>query len=210
MRGTFITFEGGEGTGKSTQINLLTERLVKAQIAHVVTREPGGTPQGEALRELLVNGHTGNWSAESETLLNYAARAEHLRTVIVPALSRGEVVVCDRFMDSTLAYQGFAGGCDPQLIEVLEHTIVDGNRPDLTLIFDIDPEQGLARARQRTGAAEDRFERKGISYHTRIRDAFREIAKSDPQRCRVIDAGRSIDAISSEVWSIVRPFVHGK
>jgi dTMP kinase len=210
MTGRFITFEGGEGTGKSTQVKLLADRLAKSQSSHIVTREPGGTPQGEALRELLVTGHTGNWSAASEALLNYAARGEHLRAVIAPALLRGDTVVCDRFMDSTLAYQGYAGGCDLVLIEQLEHAVVGRYRPDLTLVFDIDPEQGLARANARGAPSEDRFERKGLAYHARIRDAFRDIAKSDPTRCKVIDAGRSIDAISSEIWSIVRPFIHGQ
>lgn len=201
----FITFEGGEGTGKSTQIKLLADRFKVQGRAIVLTREPGGTKQAEALRNLLVSGETDRWSAESEALLNYAARDSHLQQVIRPALTAGSTVLCDRFMDSTRAYQGYAGSCTFHLLDELERSIVGNTRPTLTLIFDLDPIIGLARAKSRGDGAEDRFERKGLAFHQRIRDGFLEIAKSEPQRCRVIDANQSIEAVAAVIWG----HVHG-
>lgn len=200
----FITFEGGEGSGKSTQIKRLAARL-EAQGYHVlVTREPGGTPEAEAVRALLVSGDVARWTAKSEALLNYAAREQHLVQVIRPALAAGRIVLCDRFMDSTRAYQGYGGGCDPAFIDALEQAVVGDTRPDLTLIFDIDPAVGLARARERGDAiAEDRYERKGLAFHTKLRDGFLDILRRNPERCRLIDASQSIDAVSDDVWSIV-------
>jgi dTMP kinase len=199
----FITFEGGEGTGKSTQINILAEQLKAIGKAVVVTREPGGTPQAEALRNLLVSGETHSWSPQSEALLNYAARDSHLTLVVRPALQNGKMVLCDRFMDSTRAYQAYAGGCDMGLIDTLEHQIVGSTRPDLTLIFDLDPAIGLARAKARGQAGEDRYERKGLAFHQRLRDGFLEIAKADPKRCRIIDASQSLEQVSAAVWNVV-------
>lgn len=196
----FITFEGGEGTGKSTQVKLLAERLADNV---VVTREPGGTVEAEALRTLLVSGYTNRWSAEAEALLNYAARDSHLNAVIRPALQNGKTVICDRFMDSTRAYQGYAGACTFQLLDELERTIVGDTRPNLTFIFDLDPVVGLARAKSRGDEAEDRFERKGLAFHQRLRDGFLKIAKADLKRCRVINASQSIDAVSTEIWTIL-------
>ncbi len=201
----FITFEGGEGTGKSTQIKLLADRFKVQGRAIVLTREPGGTKQAEALRNLLVSGETDRWSAESEALLNYAARDSHLQQVIRPALAAGSTVLCDRFMDSTRAYQGYAGSCTFHLLDELERSIVGNTRPTLTLIFDLDPVFGLARAKSRGEDSEDRFERKGLAFHQRIRDGFLEIAKSEPQRCRVIDANQSIEAVAAVIWG----HVHG-
>ncbi len=199
----FITFEGGEGTGKSTQIRLLAERFRKLGRKVVMTREPGGTAQAEALRELLVTGAPDRWSAESEALLNYAARDSHLTEIIRPALASGSTVLCDRFMDSTRAYQGYAGACTFHLLDELERSIVGETRPTLTLIFDLDPVVGLARAKARGAGAEDRFERKGLAFHQRLRDGFLEIAKSNGKRCRIIDASAEIETVSAQIWSHV-------
>ncbi len=177
----FITFEGGEGSGKSTQIRILGERLQQSGRKLRLTREPGGTPEGEAVRALLVSGDVGRWTAKAEALLNYAAREQHLVQVIRPALAEGAVVLCDRFMDSTRAYQGHAGGCAMAFIDALEHEIVGATRPDLTLIFDLDPEAGLKRARERgDGLAEDRYERKGSAFHQKLRQGFLAIAQAEP------------------------------
>lgn len=202
MPGLFITFEGGEGTGKSTQIARLAERLSTHAGKLTVTREPGGTPAAEQLRCLLVSGETGRWSAAGEALLNYAARDSHLNELIRPALAEGHIVLCDRFMDSTRAYQGYAGGCSMSLIDSLEWSVVGSTRPDLTLIFDLDPEQGLLRARSR-GDSEDRYERKGLDFHRRLRRGFLDILEREPARCRIVDAGRPLADVSDQVWSIV-------
>jgi dTMP kinase len=199
----FITFEGGEGTGKSTQVKILAERLRFNGQSVVETREPGGTPQAEALRNLLVSGETDRWSAESEALLNYAARDSHLHKIIRPALAAGSTVLCDRFMDSTRAYQGYAGACTFHLLDELERSIVGATRPDKTLVFDLDPVVGLARAAARGQGAEDRFERKGLAFHQRIRDGFLEIARAEPSRCRIIDAGQDLAAVSAAIWAAI-------
>lgn len=200
----FITFEGGEGSGKSTQIRRLGDRLKAAGRAVLLTREPGGTPEAEAVRSLLVSGDVGRWTAKSEALLNYAAREQHLEQVIRPALSRGGIVLCDRFMDSTRAYQGYAGGCDFRFLDALENAVVGATRPALTLVFDLDPREGLARARTRGDAvAEDRYERKGIAFHQKLRAGFLDILAKDPERCRLVDASQSIDDVEASVWSIV-------
>ena len=204
MAGQFITFEGGEGAGKSTQIRRLAERLSNLGRDVVVTREPGGTPAGEAVRGLLVSGDVSRWSPLAEALLNYAAREQHLREVIRPALARGNVVLCDRFMDSTRAYQGYAGGCAQDFIDTLEASVVGDTLPGLTLIFDLDPALGLARAKARTEAgAEDRSERKGLAFHQGIREGFRDIARRNPGRCRLIDAGQTVDRVAEDVWAAV-------
>lgn len=202
MAGLFVTFEGGEGTGKSTQIGRLAARLKSMGRDEVVTREPGGTPEAEAVRNLLVSGDVGRWSPKAEALLNYAARDSHLNAVIRPALERGAIVLCDRFMDSTRAYQGYAGQVDLAFIDQLEQAVVGSTRPALTLIFDLDPELGLARARSR-GEGEDRYERKGLAFHHRLRDGFLKILQRDPGRCRLVDASQPIDAVEASVWSIV-------
>jgi dTMP kinase len=204
MTPPFITFEGGEGSGKSTQIKRLAARLDTQGRRVLVTREPGGTPEAEAVRSLLVSGEVGRWTAKSEALLNYAAREQHLEQVIRPALARGEIVLCDRFMDSTRAYQGHAGGCDGSLIDALENAIVGDTRPALTLIFDIDPALGLARARERgDDLAEDRYERKGLAFHMKLREGFLDILRRDPKRCRLIDAAQDAASVEDDVWSIV-------
>ena len=204
MAGLFITFEGGEGTGKSTQAKLLAERLRGSGRTVVSTREPGGTAEAEAIRTLLVTGDTARWSARAEALLNYAARDSHLIGVIRPALARGDIVICDRFMDSTRAYQAYAGDCPLALIDRLEADVLGATRPVLTLIFDMPSEAGLVRARER-GAGEDRYERKGADFHRRLRDGFLAIAKADSKRCRIIDASGAINGVTAAVWRAVEP-----
>jgi dTMP kinase len=195
----FITFEGGEGSGKSTQAKMLVD-LLKGQGRNVVhTREPGGTPEAEALRTLLVTGETGRWTAEAEALLNYAARDSHLTKIIRPALAKKHIVICDRFMDSTRAYQGYAGHCDMALLDSLEKFIVGHTRPNLTLIFDLDPVVGLARAKARSDGTEDRYERKGLAFHQKLREGFLAIAKAEPARCKIIDATGGIDEVAARV-----------
>lgn len=204
MSGLFVTFEGGEGTGKSTQIKRLADWLKGQGREVVVTREPGGTPEAEAVRGLLVSGDTGRWNATAEALLNYAARETHLNAVIRPALARGAIVLCDRFMDSTRAYQGYGGGLDLGFIDALEQAVVGATRPDLTLIFDLDPGQGLERAGSR-GDTEDRYERKGLAFHQRLRDGFLKILESDPARCRRIDATQPKDEVEQTIRGLVSP-----
>lgn len=209
MAGLFVTFEGGEGSGKSTQIKLLGATLEAMGRQVVQSREPGGTPEAEALRVLLVNGDTGRWTAEAEALLNYAARDSHLRDIIRPALSAGKIVLCDRFMDSTRAYQGHAGGCDMSLLDALEGAIVGKTRPDLTIMFDLAPEAGLSRARDRSAGPEDRYERKGLKFHQVLRQGYLEIARGEPGRCRIVDAEGSIESIHAKVMGILGPLLHG-
>jgi dTMP kinase len=199
----FITFEGGEGSGKSTQIKLLAERFQSLGKAVVSTREPGGTPDGEAVRTLLVTGEAGRWSAEAETLLNYAARDNHLNKIIRPALANGKTVLCDRFMDSTRAYQGYAGACTFHLIDELERSIVGATQPNLTFMFDLDPVLGLERAAKQGKGKEDRFERMGLAFHQRLREGFLEIAAQNKDRCCVINAAETIETVSQAIWSHV-------
>lgn len=207
-RGRFITFEGGEGTGKSTQLRRLADRLRGEGRAVVATREPGGSPGAETIRDLLVNGAADRWSPVTETLLMYAARRDHIERVIAPALARGDWVVCDRFADSTRAYQGAAGGTDPALIAALETYVLGEVRPDLTLVLDLPVETGLARAASRPGA-ETRFESKGQAFHARLREAFLAIAAAEPGRCAVIDAAGDMDQVAAAVWAAVETRGHG-
>ncbi|MCA3560917.1 MAG: dTMP kinase [Aestuariivirga sp.] len=205
MSSIFITFEGGEGSGKSTQIHRLAAQLKEQGRDVLITREPGGTAEAEAIRTLLVSGDVARWTAKSEALLNYAAREQHLEQVIRPALAGGKTVLCDRFMDSTRAYQGYAGGCDLGFIDALEKAIVGITRPDLTLVFDLNPAIGLARARSRGDAhAEDRYERKGLAFHQQLREGFLDILRKEPKRCRLVDAAQDIEAVAEDVWSIVK------
>ncbi|HLZ76261.1 dTMP kinase [Phenylobacterium sp.] len=208
--GRFITFEGGEGAGKSTQLKRLAARLQAAGREVVSTREPGGSPGAESIRELVLKGNADRWSPVTETLLMYAARRDHVERVIRPALARGAWVVCDRFADSTRAYQGAAGGTDPALIAAMETYILEETRPDLTLIFDLPVEMGLERAHARAGS-EMRFESKGQAFHERLREGFLAIARAEPERCAVIDATGDLDAVEARVWAAVgeRLAVHG-
>lgn len=200
-QGSFISFEGGEGAGKSTQIRRLAERLQAAGHDVVVTREPGGSPGAEAIRELLVNGSADRWSPVTETLLMYAARRDHVERVIRPALVEGRVVLCDRFADSTRAYQGAGGDAPASLIASLEEHVLGGTIPNLTLILDLPAEVGLRRAEVRGGAA--RFESKGLPFHERLRAGYLEIARREPERCVVIDADAEIDAVTAAIAEAV-------
>jgi dTMP kinase len=201
-RGYFITFEGGEGAGKSTQVQILTSRLRALGLEVVATREPGGSPGAEAIRVLLVTGDPDRWSPVSETLLLYAARADHIQRTIRPALERGAWVICDRFADSTRAYQGAGGGVSPDFVGALEAAVIGDARPDLTLILDLPAEQGLARAIER-GGGEARFEAKGLAFHKRLRDAFLEIAADESGRCAVVDALASPEMVAKAIWTVV-------
>lgn len=205
-RGRFITFEGGEGAGKSTQVRRLTARLRERGLDVVATREPGGSPGAEAIRDLVLKGEADRWSPTTETLLMYGARRDHIERTILPALERGAWVVCDRFADSTRAYQGGAGGVDPAFISALETYLLADVRPDLTLVFDLPVEVGLARAEAfaaSAGHAETRFESKGLAFHERLRAAFLTIAAAEPGRCAVIDAAGDIETVETRVWEAV-------
>jgi dTMP kinase len=208
-RGRFITLEGGEGAGKSTQIRRLSQRLADLGIDVVTTREPGGSPGAEAIRDLVLNGAADRWSPTTETLLMYAARRDHIERTIAPALERGAWVLCDRFADSTRAYQGGAGGADPALIAALEAAVLSEARPDLTLILDLPVEVGLERAASR-GGGEARFESKGLEFHRRLRQAFLSIAEDEPDRCAIIDASGAVEAVEARLWSRVQPLVEAR
>lgn len=207
--GLFISFEGGEGVGKSTQIALLAEHLRDDGRSVVVTREPGGTPCAEDVRALLVRGDTANWSAEAEALLVYAARDSHLREVIRPALADGSIVLCDRFHDSTRVYQCFAGGCSEALVDCLQAEIVGTNVPDLTFVLDLTPSDGLARTDARDSAGEDRFERKPVAFHETVRQGFLKIAGQEPGRCMVVDAGLPASAVAQTIYAAVAQHTAG-
>ncbi len=209
MSGLFITLEGGEGAGKSTQILRLASYLRDKGRDVVLTREPGGTKGGEDIRNLLVNGEPGKWSSMAEALLNYAARAGHLQDVIRPALEDGKVVLCDRFMDSTRAYQGVAGDCPMSLIDELENNVVGKTRPDLTFVFDLDPEVGLARTKMRGVGVEDRYERKGLLFHQKLRQGFLTIAHADTKRCVILDASLTVDQVWSSLLEALKDRGHG-
>lgn len=198
VRGRFITLEGGEGAGKSTQIRLLAEALRATGIDVVTTREPGGSPGAEAVRDLLVNGDPGRWLPVSEAMLLSAARHDHVMRTIRPALESGRWVLCDRFADSTLAYQGYGHGLDHRVLTTLRDIAVGDTVPDLTLILDIDPALGLARAAARRGG-EDRYERMQVAFHERLREGYQAIAKAEPSRCALIDASVGIDAIQAAI-----------
>jgi len=198
QRGRFITFEGGEGAGKSTQIARAASFLKDRQIDPVVTREPGGSPGAEQIRQLLVEGEPGRWDAVTEMLLHFAARRDHVRTVIAPALAEGRWVLCDRFVDSTLAYQGYGHGLGEAPVRQLADLTIDGVWPDLTIVLDLPVEQGLKRAGERAGR-EQRYERMGLDFHRRLREGFLAIAAADPDRCRVVNAMRPVDEIADEI-----------
>jgi dTMP kinase len=203
-KGRFITLEGGEGAGKSVQARRLEARLKAAGIEVVRTREPGGSPHAEELREVILSGFAKPFGSEAEALLFAAARIDHLDATILPALERGQWVVCDRFADSTRAYQGAAGNLSAEYIARLEEVVVGVNRPDLTLILDLPPEKGLERAGLRRGAGgADRFEAEGIDFHRTLRRAFLDIAAAEPERCAVIDALKSEDEVEAQIWATI-------
>lgn len=199
--GLFITLEGGEGAGKSTLAPRLGEALRQRGREVVLTREPGGAPGADAIRALVLSGATERWSAVEEAMLYSTARSSHLNHTIRPALARGAVVVCDRYYDSTRAYQIAAGGIAPYVLTTL-NALIEAPAPDLTLIFDLDPSAGLLRS-QGARAGEDRFERKGADYHARVRAAYLEIARGEPARCIIVDAGQSPDAVFAAALAAV-------
>ncbi|WP_439368029.1 dTMP kinase [Bradyrhizobium sp. PMVTL-01] len=204
-RGRFITFEGGEGTGKSTQIKKLADRLKAARMRILVTREPGGSPGAEIMRHLVLSGMGKLLGPEAETLLFAAARDDHVRTVIQPALNQGAWVLCDRFADSTLAYQGSLGRVPIGLINAMQRVTIGDLKPDLTIILDLPVEIGLQRAAVRRGAGTpDRFESEQLSFHQGLREAYRKIAAEEPARCVLIDANSDPDTVADRVWTALR------
>ena len=200
--GKFITLEGGEGAGKSTQVRRLAAALAAKGLAVITTREPGGSPGAEEIRALLVHGAPGRWDALTETLLVYAARADHVKHVIGPALLKDQWVVCDRFTDSTYAYQGAGRGLERETIRRIDSVVLDDFHPDLTLVLDLDVETGLKRASKR-GPVESRFENFDVAFHERLRQGFLDIARRDTGRCVVIDAGDGEDRVAAAIWSAV-------
>jgi dTMP kinase len=204
-RGKFISFEGGEGSGKSTQIKLLAERLAVAKLRAIVTREPGGSPGAEIIRHLVLSGMGKLLGPDAETLLFAAARDDHVRTVIEPALTQGTWVLCDRFSDSTRAYQGQLGKVAPGILNAMQRVTIGDLKPDLTIILDVPVELGLKRASIRRGSgAPDRFEAEDVKFHQDLREAYRKIATEDPQRCALIDASGTPDAVAAQVWAALR------
>jgi dTMP kinase len=204
-RGKFISFEGGEGSGKSTQIKLLADRLAVARLRAIVTREPGGSPGAEIIRHLVLSGMGKLLGPDAETLLFAAARDDHVHTVIQPALSQGTWVLCDRFSDSTRAYQGRLGNVAPGVLNAMQRVTIGDLKPDLTIILDVPVEVGLKRAAARRGAGEpDRFESEDIKFHQDLRDAYRQIAAEDPDRCVLIDASASPETVAGQVWTALR------
>ena len=200
-RGFFITFEGGEGGGKSTQVKRLVARLLAQGADVVATREPGGSPNAEALREVLLSGLVAPLGPAAEALIFSAARIDHIDNLIRPALMRGAIVVCDRFADSTRAYQGALGKLSDSFIDGLEKVTIGEVRPDLTFVLDLPAEEGLARAQARRGKASiDRFEAEDMAFHRALRDSFRAIAAKDPKRCVIVDATGSEEAVAEAIW----------
>ena len=204
MAGRFITFEGGEGGGKSTQAQLLASRLEKTGVEVVLTREPGGSAGAEIIRHVLLSGVAKPLGAETEAILFAAARDDHVRSTIAPALEAGKWVISDRFMDSTRVYQGVLGRVDARLIRGLERVTVGDLVPDLTFIMDVPVDVGMARAEKRRGEGEaDRFEAENVQFHETLRRAFAEFAKLEPQRCILIDATEPKEAVHEKIWSTV-------
>lgn len=207
MRGRFISLEGGEGTGKSTQARLLGERLQGQGIDVLLTREPGGAPGAEDIRALLVTGAVKRWSPMAEALLQMAARAEHLAHAILPALEAGRWVISDRYMDSTVVYQGVLQGVGEERVRALHRLALNDVMPDLTAILDLPADEGLRRTDGRHDASasgrEDRYERMGGDFHRKIVEAFRAIAAREPERCRLIDAGGTPEDVHARLWTLL-------
>ena len=201
-RGRFVTFEGGEGSGKSTQIKRLADRLKAAKLRTIVTREPGGSPGAEIMRHLVLSGVGKLLGPDAETLLFAAARDDHVRTVIMPALNQGTWVLCDRFADSTRAYQGSLGSVPAELINAMQRVTIGDLKPDLTIILDLPVEIGLQRAAARRGdGTPDRFEGENLAFHQGLREAYRKIAANEPDRCVLIDANSDPDTVAGRVWT---------
>ncbi|PHR93275.1 MAG: dTMP kinase [Robiginitomaculum sp.] len=196
--GKFITLEGGEGAGKTTQAVRIKDALAEANIEAVLTREPGGTFGAEAIRDLVLSGTHERWSGMTELLLMYAARLDHMDKLIKPALERGAWVICDRFSDSSMAYQGYARGLGQERVRAVHDTVMEGFAPDLTILFDIDPILALKRVQTR-GEDLSRFDTEGLAFHKTLREGFLEIARADPKRVKLIDATSSRDAIATQI-----------
>ncbi|MBO9124295.1 MULTISPECIES: dTMP kinase [unclassified Rhizobium] len=204
--GLFVTFEGGEGAGKSTQIHRLADALRARGHEVVVTREPGGSQGAEAVRHVLLSGAAESFGTRMEAILFAAARNDHVEEIIRPALGQGKVVLCDRFMDSSRVYQGVTGNLEPDFIETLQRVAINGVVPDCTLMLDLPAKAGLERAKRRGAAgdvAPDRFEKEEIETHEKRREAFLDIASREPERCHVVNAMQSEEAIAAEIVSIV-------
>jgi len=207
-RARFITFEGGEGVGKSTQVKHLLANLNRASVQAVRTREPGGTPRAEAIRSFILQGRSESWGAGAEAVLFAASRLDHVNHLIAPALGAGKWVISDRFHDSTRAYQGLTGGVDDVLIGALEELALNGHEPDLTIILDMEPDKAFKRVAQRAiedgiPGAVDRFEKEDLDWHRKLRAGFMEIARRNPDRCAVISADQPEDALEEEIWALV-------
>lgn len=207
-RARFITFEGGEGVGKSTQVKRLLHNLQQRGIEVVRTREPGGTPKAEAIRSYILQGRSESWGPGSEAVLFAAARLDHVNQLIAPNLANGTWVLSDRFHDSTRAYQGLTGGVDDKLIGALEVLALDGHTPDLTIVLDMDPEAAFKRVAERAvedglALTGDRFEKEELDWHKRLRDGFLAIARANPDRCIVISAAQSPDTLETAIWQAV-------
>jgi dTMP kinase len=204
-RGRFITFEGGEGSGKSTQIKRLADRLNAARLPAIVTREPGGSAGAEIIRHVVLSGMGRMLGPETESLLFAAARDDHVSELIAPALARGTWVLCDRFTDSTRVYQGEVGKVDPRLIRAMERVTIGDLKPDLTLLLDVPVAVGLKRAAARRGTeAADRFESEALSFHEKLRAAYLKVARDEPKRCVVIDADADPDTVAARIWTALR------
>lgn len=209
MRGHFITFEGGEGSGKSTHAASLAQRLKSRGLDSVLTREPGGSPGAEIIRHILLSGLAKPLGPETEAILFAAARDDHVRSTILPALEAGKWVICDRFIDSTRVYQGALGKVDAKLIRGLERVTVGAAVPDLTFILDVPATVGLARAKRRRGkGSADRFEAEGIEFHEALRKAYRELAAKEPKRCIVIDGRAPREVVAERIWTAVEQRLH--
>ena len=208
LRGKFITFEGGEGAGKSTQMSRLAERLSAAGHDVLVTREPGGTQGAEAVRHVVLSGAAKPFGTDMEAVLFAAARSDNVESVIKPALEQGKIVLCDRFMDSSRVYQGVSGGVSPDLLDTLERAVTEDARPGLTLIFDIDPKLGLKRAAKVWGkGGPDRYEQDDLEAQMQRRQGFLDIARREPERCVVINAAQSQKKVSAAVDKAVDAFL---
>jgi dTMP kinase len=205
----FLTFEGGEGVGKSTQVKRLLTRLNRCGISAVRTREPGGTPKAEAIRSFILQGRSEEWGVGAEAVLFAAARLDHVNQLIAPNLKNGRWVISDRFHDSTRAYQGLTGGVDPTLIDALEELALNGHDPELTIILDMDPEKAFRRVAQRAEqdgipAVTDRYEKENLEWHIKLRQAFLEIGAHNKERCVVVSALGDPNEVAEEIWDVVR------
>ncbi len=208
MSGKFITFEGPEGSGKSTQIKRLAKALQANGIEVICTREPGGTVTGETIRNILQHDAVGEQlSDRAELLLFTASRAQLMDQVVLPALERGDWVICDRFIDSTIAYQGFARGMDIGTLDAINDFAINGRKPDMTLLLDLDIEHGFLRLEKRYSdgkASADRFEREARDFHRRVRDGYQKLAEREPGRFRAVDAAQDVESVASNVWKAVK------